>query len=73
MILEVVQSKWSLTWYDPLGPRMCALELMNLNLLVVTSSLDLYGARNHGKARDVSPENTNLQYRSEPAQPTGRT
>ena len=29
MILEVVQSKWSLTWYDPLGPRMCVLELMN--------------------------------------------
>ena len=29
MILEVVQSKCSLTWYDPLGPRMCVLELMN--------------------------------------------
>ena len=33
MILEVVQSKWSLTWYDPLGPRMCVLELMNGNVL----------------------------------------
>ena len=33
MILEVVQSKWSLTWYDPLGPRMCILELMNRHVL----------------------------------------
>ena len=33
MILEVVQSKWSLTWYDPLGPRMCVLELMNGHVL----------------------------------------
>ena len=33
MILEVVQSKWSLTWYDPLGPRMCVLELMNRHVL----------------------------------------
>ena len=33
MILEVVQSKWSLTWYDPLGPRMCVLELMKGHVL----------------------------------------
>ena len=33
MILEVVQSKWSLTWYYPLGPRMCVLELMNGHVL----------------------------------------
>ena len=29
MILEVVQSKWSFTWYDPLGPLMCVLESIN--------------------------------------------
>ena len=29
MILEVVQSKWSFTWYETLSPITCVLKLMN--------------------------------------------
>ena len=48
MILEVVQSKWSLTWYDPLGPRMCVLELMLRSRKTISAfpccyALDLLG------------------------------
>ena len=46
MILEVVQSKWSLTWYDPLGPRMCVLELMNGHVLqTLREQLKVPGSR----------------------------
>ena len=46
MILEVVQSKWSLTWYDPLGPRMCVLELMNGHVLqILREQLKVPGSR----------------------------
>ena len=46
MILEVVQSKWSLTWYDPLGPRMCVLELMNRHVLqTLREQLKVPGSR----------------------------
>ena len=46
MILEVVQSKWSLTWYDPLGSRMCVLELMNGHVLqTLREKLKVPGSR----------------------------
>ena len=46
MILEVVQSKWSLTWYDPLGPRMCVLELRNGHVLqTLREQLKVPGSR----------------------------
>ena len=46
MILEVVQSKWSLTWYDPLGPRKCVLELMNGHVLqTLREQLKVPGSR----------------------------
>ena len=49
MILEVVQSKWSLTWYDPLGPRMCVLELMNGDVLqTLREQLKVPGSRLEG-------------------------
>ena len=49
MILEVVQSKWSLTWYDPLGPRMCVLELMNGHVLqTLREQLKVPGSRLEG-------------------------
>ena len=49
MILEVVQSKWSLTWYDPLGPRMCVLELMNGHVLqTLREQLKVPGPRLEG-------------------------
>ena len=49
MILEVVQSKWSLTWYDPLGPRMCVLELMNGHVLqTLREQLKVTGSRLEG-------------------------
>ena len=49
MILEVVQSKWSLTWYDPLGPRMCVLELMNRHVLqTLREQLKVPGSRLEG-------------------------
>ena len=49
MILEVVQSKWSLTWYDPLGPRMCVLELMNGHVLrTLRKQLKVLGFRLEG-------------------------
>ena len=49
MILEVVQSKWSLTWYDPLGPRMCVLELMNGQVLqTLREQLKVPGSRLEG-------------------------
>ena len=50
MILEVVQSKWSLTWYDPLGPRMCVLELMNGHVLqTLQEQLKVPGSRLEGR------------------------
>ena len=50
MILEVVQSKWSLTWYDPLGPRMCVLELMNGHVLqTLREQLKVPGSRLEGR------------------------
>ena len=49
MILEVVQSKWSLTWYDPLGPRMYVLELMNGHVLqTLREQLKVPGSRLEG-------------------------
>ena len=49
MILEVVQSKWSLTWCDPLGPRMCVLELMNGHVLqTLREQLKVPGSRLEG-------------------------
>ena len=49
MTLEVVQSKWSLTWYDPLGPRMCVLELMNRHVLqTLREQLKVPGSRLEG-------------------------
>ena len=49
MILEVLQSKWSLTWYDPLGPRMCVLELMNGHVLqTLREQLKVPGSRLEG-------------------------
>ena len=49
MILEVVQSKWSLTWYDRLGPRMCVLELMNGHVLqTLREQLKVPGSRLEG-------------------------
>ena len=49
MILEIVQSKWSLTWYDPLGPRMCVLELMNGHVLqTLREQLKVPGSRLEG-------------------------
>ena len=49
MILEVVQSKWSLTRYDPLGPRMCVLELMNGHVLqTLQEQLKVPGSRLEG-------------------------
>ena len=49
MILEVVQSKWSLTWYDPLGQRMCVLELMNGHVLqTLQEQLKVPGSRLEG-------------------------
>ena len=49
MILEVVQSKWSLTWHDPLGPRMCVLELMNGHVLqTLREQLKVPGSRLEG-------------------------
>ena len=51
MILEVVQSKWSLTWYDPLGPRMCVLELMNGHVLqTLREQLKVPGSRLEGQS-----------------------
>ena len=41
-----MQSKWSLTWYDPLGPRMCVLELMNGHVLqTLREQLKVPGSR----------------------------
>ena len=49
MILEVLQSKWSLTWYDPLGRRMCVLELMNGHVLqTLREQLKVPGSRLEG-------------------------
>ena len=49
MILEILQSKWSLTWYDPLGPRMCVLELMNGHVLqTLREQLKVPGSRLEG-------------------------
>ena len=49
MILEVVQSKWSLTWYDPLSPQMCVLELMNGHVLqTLREQLKVPGSRLEG-------------------------
>ena len=49
MILEVVQSKGSLTWHDPLGPRMCVLELMNGHVLqTLREQLKVPGSRLEG-------------------------
>ena len=49
MILEVVQSKWSLTWYNPLGLRMCVLELMNGHVLqTLREQLKVPGSRLEG-------------------------
>ena len=49
MIFEVVQSKWLLTWYDPLGPRMCVLELMNGHVLqTLREQLKVPGSRLEG-------------------------
>ena len=42
-ILEVVQSKWSLTWYNPLDLRACVFELnMNGHVLNVLQRLYLH-------------------------------
>ena len=56
MILEVVQSKWSLTWHNPLGPRMSVLELMKGRVLqTLREQLKVPGSRSvrpsnsHGK------------------------
>ena len=44
-----MQSKWSLTWYDPLGPRMCVLELMNGHeLQTLREQLKVPGSRLEG-------------------------
>ena len=44
-----MQSKWSLTWYDPLGPRMCVLELMNGHVLqTLREQLKVPGSRLEG-------------------------
>ena len=49
MILEVVQSKWSLTWYDALGPRKYVLELMNGHVLqTLRKQLKVPGSRLEG-------------------------
>ena len=49
MILEVVQSKWSLTWYDSLGPRMCVLEFKNGHVLqTLREQLKVPGSRLEG-------------------------
>ena len=55
MILEVVQSKWSLTWYDPLGPRLCVLELMNGHVLqTLLEQLKVPGSRLEGSELLIS-------------------
>ena len=55
MILEAVQSKWSLTWYDPLGPRMCVLELMNGHVLqTLREQLKVPGSRLEGSELLIS-------------------
>ena len=47
-----MQSKWSLTWHDPLGPRMCVLELMNGHVLqTLREQLKVPGSRLEGLAR----------------------
>ena len=38
MILEVVQSKWSLTWYDPLGPQSTAQPPISFIVSLVLSA-----------------------------------
>ena len=49
MILEAAQSKLSLTWYDPFGPRMCVLELMNGHVLqTLREQLKVPGSRLEG-------------------------
>ena len=49
MILEVVHSKWSFTWYDPLGPCMCVLDLMNGHALqTLREQLKVPGSRLEG-------------------------
>ena len=55
MILEVVQSKWSFTWYDPLGPRMCLLELMNGHVLkTLREQMKVPGSRLEGSELLIS-------------------
>ena len=62
MILEVVQSKWSLTWYDPLGPRMCVLELMNGHVLqTLREQLKVPGSRLEGSELLTSSLPSNLE------------
>ena len=55
MILEVVQSKWSFTWCDPLGPKMCLLELMNGHVLqTLREQLKVPGSRLEGSELLIS-------------------
>ena len=70
MILEVVQSKWSLTWYDPLGPRMCVLELMNGHVLqTLREQLKVPGSRLEGSELLTSEF---LRFRSRLNETSGR-
>ena len=63
MILEVVQSKWSLTWYDPLGPRMCVLELMNGHVLqTLREQLKIPGSRLEGSELLTNGLNSNHKF-----------
>ena len=56
MILEVVQSKWSLTWYDPLGYSGC-LELRTNWMGEVTCVFERRSAAEHVKiSMEVSTE-----------------
>ena len=44
-----MQLKWSFTWYDPLGPWMCVLELMNGHALqTLREQLNVPGSRLEG-------------------------
>ena len=70
MILEVVQSKWSLTWYDPLGPRMCVLELMDGHVLqTLREQLKVPGSRLEGSELLTSEF---LRFRSRLNETSGR-
>ena len=71
MILEVVQSKWSLTWYDPLGPRpRCVLELMNGHVLqTLREQLKVLGSRLEGSELLTSEF---LRFRSRLNETSGR-